>query len=65
MELRRSIGRPFLRKTPRPASSLPGEHPKDIKPAIERAIERGQPALVKVCTDPDAQAVTDMGFAGS
>jgi hypothetical protein len=64
MELRRSIGRPFLRKTPRPASSLPGEHPKDIKPAIERAIESRRPALVNVCTDLDAQATTDMRFAG-
>jgi acetolactate synthase-1/2/3 large subunit len=40
------------------------EQPKDIKPAIERAIKSGQPALVNVCTDPDAQATTDMGFAG-
>jgi len=40
------------------------EQPSDIKPAIERAIKSGQPALVNVCTDPDAQATTDMGFAG-
>jgi len=40
------------------------EQPKDIKPAIERAIKSGQTALVNVCTDPDAQATTDMGFAG-
>ncbi len=40
------------------------EQPKDIRPAIERAIKSGQTALVNVCTDPDAQATTDMGFAG-
>jgi acetolactate synthase-1/2/3 large subunit len=40
------------------------EQPKDIKPAIERAIKSGKTALVNVCTDPDAQATTDMGFAG-
>lgn len=40
------------------------EDPKDIKPAIERAIASGKPALVNVCTDPEAQATTDMGFAG-
>ena len=32
--------------------------------AIERAIKSGKPALVNVCTDPEAQATTDMGFAG-
>lgn len=40
------------------------EQPKDIKPAIERAIESRRPALVNVCTDLDAQATTDMRFAG-
>ena len=40
------------------------EQPQDIKPAIERAIKSGKTALVNVCTDPDAQATTDMGFAG-
>jgi len=40
------------------------EKPDGIKPAIERAMKSGKPALVNVCTDPDAQATTDMGFAG-
>jgi acetolactate synthase-1/2/3 large subunit len=40
------------------------EKPEAIKPAIERAMKSGKPALVNVCTDPDAQATTDMGFAG-
>jgi len=40
------------------------EKPEDIRPAIERAIKSGKTALVNVCTDPDAQATTDMGFAG-
>jgi len=40
------------------------EQPQDIRPAIERAIKSGKTALVNVCTDPDAQATTDMGFAG-
>jgi thiamine pyrophosphate-dependent acetolactate synthase large subunit-like protein len=40
------------------------EQPKDIKPAIERAIKSRRPALVNVCTDLDAQATTDMRFAG-
>ncbi|MBF6571288.1 MAG: thiamine pyrophosphate-binding protein [Candidatus Binataceae bacterium] len=40
------------------------DKPNEIRPAIERAIKSGQPALVNVCTDPDAQATTDMGFAG-
>ncbi|MGH7987060.1 MAG: thiamine pyrophosphate-binding protein [Candidatus Binataceae bacterium] len=40
------------------------EKPNDIRPAIERAMKSGKPALVNVCTDPDAQATTDMGFAG-
>jgi acetolactate synthase-1/2/3 large subunit len=40
------------------------EQPNEIKPAIERAMKAGKPALVNVCTDPDAQAQTDMGFAG-
>jgi thiamine pyrophosphate-dependent acetolactate synthase large subunit-like protein len=40
------------------------EKPDEIRPAIERAMKAGKPALVNVCTDPDAQATTDMGFAG-
>ena len=40
------------------------EQPSAIRPAIERAIKSGKTALVNVCTDPDAQATTDMGFAG-
>jgi acetolactate synthase-1/2/3 large subunit len=40
------------------------EQPGEIRPAIERAMKAGKPALVNVCTDPDAQAQTDMGFAG-
>ena len=40
------------------------ENPADIKAAIERAFASGKPALVNVCTDPDAQATTDMGFGG-
>jgi acetolactate synthase-1/2/3 large subunit len=32
------------------------ERPEDIAPAIRRAIESGNPALVNVCVDPDAQA---------
>jgi len=40
------------------------EKPDEIRPAIERAIKIGKPALVNVRTDPDAQATTDMGFAG-
>ncbi len=40
------------------------EKPADIRPAIERAMKAGKPALVNVCTDPNAQATTDMGFAG-
>lgn len=40
------------------------ERPDEIRPAIERAIKSGRTALVNVCTDPDAQATTDMGFAG-
>ncbi len=40
------------------------EKPDGIRPAIERAMKAGKPALVNVCTDPDAQATTDMGFAG-
>jgi len=27
-------------------------------------MKAGKPALVNVCTDPNAQATTDMGFAG-
>ena len=38
--------------------------PDAIRPAIERAIQSGKTALVNVVTDPDAQATTDMGFAG-
>ncbi len=40
------------------------EKPGDIRGAIERAFKSGKPALVNVCTDPEAQATTDMGFAG-
>jgi acetolactate synthase-1/2/3 large subunit len=40
------------------------ENPDDIRPAIERAFASGKPALVNVCTDPEAQATTDMGFGG-
>ena len=40
------------------------EKPDQIRPAIERAIKSGKAALVNVCTDPDAQATTNMGFAG-
>jgi Thiamine pyrophosphate enzyme, C-terminal TPP binding domain len=40
------------------------EQPSAIRPAIERAIKSGKTALLNVCTDPDAQATTDMGFAG-
>ncbi len=40
------------------------ERPQDIRPAIERAMASGKPALVNVCTDPEAQATTDMGFSG-
>jgi thiamine pyrophosphate-dependent acetolactate synthase large subunit-like protein len=40
------------------------ENPDEIKPAIERAMKSGKPSLVNVCTDPEAQATTDMGFAG-
>lgn len=40
------------------------ENPVDIRAALERAIASGKPALVNVCTDPEAQATTDMGFGG-
>jgi len=40
------------------------EKPDDIRGAIERAFASNKPALVNVCTDPEAQATTDMGFAG-
>ena len=40
------------------------EKPDEIKPAIERAMKSGKPSLVNVCTDPEAQATTDMGFSG-
>ncbi len=40
------------------------EKPDGIRPAIERAMQSGKPSLVNVCTDPEAQATTDMGFAG-
>jgi thiamine pyrophosphate-dependent acetolactate synthase large subunit-like protein len=40
------------------------EKPEDIRPAIERALAVRRPALVNVCTDPMAQATTNMGFAG-
>jgi acetolactate synthase-1/2/3 large subunit len=40
------------------------EKPGEIRPAIERALRAGKPSLVNVCTDPEAYATTDMGFAG-
>jgi thiamine pyrophosphate-dependent acetolactate synthase large subunit-like protein len=40
------------------------EKPDGIRGAIERAFASYKPALVNVCTDPQAQATTDMGFAG-
>jgi thiamine pyrophosphate-dependent acetolactate synthase large subunit-like protein len=40
------------------------EKPDGIRGALERAFKSGKPALVNVCTDPEAQATTDMGFAG-
>jgi thiamine pyrophosphate-dependent acetolactate synthase large subunit-like protein len=40
------------------------EKPDGIRGAIERAFKSSKPALVNVCTDPEAQATTDMGFAG-
>ena len=40
------------------------EQPGDIRPAIERALAAGKPALVNVVTDPDATIATDMGFSG-
>jgi acetolactate synthase-1/2/3 large subunit len=40
------------------------EKPAEIRAAIERALRAGKPALVNVCTDPEAYATTDMGFAG-
>ena len=40
------------------------ERPDAIRPALERALASGRPALVNVCTDPEAFATTDMGFAG-
>ena len=40
------------------------QNPDEIRAAIERAIASGKPALVNVCTDPEAQATTDMGFGG-
>ena len=40
------------------------EKPDQIRPAIERALASGRPALVNVLTDPDAASTTDMGFAG-
>ena len=40
------------------------ENPADIRAALECAIASGKPALVNVCTDPEAQATTDMGFGG-
>lgn len=40
------------------------EKPDEIRPAIERAMKSGKPSLVNVCTDPEAQATTDMGFSG-
>jgi len=40
------------------------EQPEEIRPAIERALAAGKPALVNVVTDPDATIATDMGFSG-
>jgi thiamine pyrophosphate-dependent acetolactate synthase large subunit-like protein len=40
------------------------EKPEDIRLAIERALAAHRPALVNVRTDPEAQATTNMGFAG-
>ena len=40
------------------------ENPVEIRAALERAIASGKPALVNVCTDPEAQATTEMGFGG-
>jgi thiamine pyrophosphate-dependent acetolactate synthase large subunit-like protein len=40
------------------------EKPVDSRPAIQRALDARRPALVNVCTDPMAQATTNMGFAG-
>ncbi len=40
------------------------EQPDGIRPAIERALAVKRTALVNVCTDPMAQATTNMGFAG-
>jgi acetolactate synthase-1/2/3 large subunit len=40
------------------------EKAAEIRPAIERALRAGRPALVNVRTDPEAYATTDMGFAG-
>jgi len=40
------------------------EQPDEIRPAIERALAAGKPALVNVVTDPDATIATDMGFGG-
>ena len=39
------------------------EQPKDIKPAIERALASGMPAIVNVRTDPTARALSN--FVGS
>ena len=40
------------------------EKAAEIRPALERALRAGRPALVNVRTDPEAYATTDMGFAG-
>ena len=39
------------------------EDPNQIKPAIERAIDSGLPAIVNVHTDPTARAISK--FVGS
>lgn len=39
------------------------EEPGDIRPALERALTSGKPALVNVVTDPDAMAITQ-NFGG-
>jgi thiamine pyrophosphate-dependent acetolactate synthase large subunit-like protein len=40
------------------------DKPGEIRAALKRAMKSGKPSLVNVCTDPDAQATTDMGFSG-
>jgi len=40
------------------------ERPNDIKPAIQRALASGRPAVVNVITDEYAQSSTNSGFFG-